>query len=481
MAKKRRKKKKINIFEVIISILLMLTSLILFYFINKMNVLKTSYVIIIGVILLLLYGVLIFKIFRNKTKIFSRVLCYLVSILLIVLYSIGIRYLYVTIDFIENMTGDSKQKQNYSVIVLKDSEYSEISHLNDKKVGFLSTNPNLEMAKKKFDSKTELKYTSEEKNITDLVLGLNNKELDAIVLDTSMLTLLEENQEKIKDNIKVIFDYTIYINRTNKNKKVNVKKDPFVFYISGSDTQTTLSDTDRSDVNIIAVINPKSHKILLVNIPRDVYVQLHGITGTKDKLTHAGLYGIDMSVATIEDLLEININYYAKVSFDTLINSVDVIGGIDITSEVAFTASSYKKCKFSKGTQHVNGACALAFARERKKLAGGDYARGLNQQQVITAMINKLSDPSVLTKYNEILNAIDGSFKTNMTYDEITTLVKSQLSSMSGWSIESTSLGGQGGYDYTYSMGDQKLYVTYPSYESIENAQAKINEVLYNQ
>lgn len=477
---KKKKLKKKNIFGLIISVLLILTSLVLFYFINKLNILETKYLILLGAVLILIYALVLFKILRKKTRKWSRAFFYIISIVLIIVYSIGIKYIATTINFFENLTNGSTEKQTYSVLVLNDSGYEEIGDLSNKSIGFLSTNPNLEQAKSKFNSKTGLTYEEKDENITDLISDLNNKNLDAIVLDNSIVTLLEENQEKFIENTKVIYTYTIYINKINKSKKVDVTKDSFIFYISGSDTRDTISDTDRSDVNIVAVVNPKVHKILLVNIPRDVYVQLHGTNGAKDKLTHAGIYGVDMSVSTIEDFLDISINYYAKVSFATLINSVDVMGGIDINSSVAFTASSNKKCSFSKGTQHVYGECALAFSRERKALSAGDYSRGENQQQVITAMINKLSNPSVLVKYDDILNAIDGSFETNMTYNEITSLIKSQLTSASNWDIESTSIGGNGGYDVTYSMGSQKLYVTYPSEESIENAQAKINEVLYS-
>lgn len=479
--KNKRKVKKKNIFGLIIGILLIVTSLVLFYFINRLNILETKYLIIVGGLLILLYALMLFKIFRKKTRKWSRGIFYLISIILIVIYSMGIKYIGTTINFFEGITGGGREKQVYSVIVTNDSGYNSINDLSNKNIGFLSTNPNIKLAESKLEQKGKISFNKKEENITDLVIDLNNKGVDAMVVDNSIVDLLKEEQSKLMENIKEIYSYTIYINRTNKNKKVNVTKDSFIFYISGSDSRGGISDTDRSDVNILAVINPKVHKILLVNIPRDTYVQLHGIKGAKDKLTHAGIYGVDMSVATLEDFLDININYYAKVGFTTLIKAVDVMGGIDINSTVAFRGRYDEEiCFIKKGTQHVNGSCALVFARERKSFYGGDYARGENQQQVITAMINKLtSDPAILTKYNSILNAINGSFETNMTYNEITSLIKSQVSSMSGWTTESTSIGGTNGYDYTYSMGNQKLYVTYPSEESIENVQAKINEVLY--
>lgn len=475
----RRKTKKKNLFFYIICVLLMSTSLMLFYFITKLNVLETKYLIIIGAIFIIIYGFLMFKLLRKKTRKVPKAIFTIISIFFICVYSLGIRYIATTINFVQNLTSTSIEKQTYSVLVLKDSKYSDINSLQAKNIGFLSTNPNHEKAKAKFDQKTNLQYNEVDESITNLVLGLNKGDVDAVVLDKSIVTLLEENDKKFVENTKEIYTFTIYINRTKrKHKKVDVTKDSFAFYISGSDTRETIADTDRSDVNIIAIVNPKAKKILLVNTPRDYYVTLNGIN-QKDKLTHAGLYGVNTSLATLEDLYDIDINYYAKVSFTTLIRSVDVMGGIEINSPYSFTASSNKNCSFSKGVQYLYGDCALAFSRERKALAGGDYDRGSNQQLIISAMINKMSNPGVLVKYNDILNAINGSFETNMTYDEVTSLVKSQLTNASSWDIQSVNVGGESGMDYTYSMGDTKLYVTYPNYNEIERTQEAINNVLY--
>lgn len=478
MAKKNSKNK--NIFFGMISVLLMSTSFMLFYFLTKLNVLEIKYLIVIGAIFIVIYTFLMFKLLRKKTRKVPKVIFTIISILFICVYSIGIKYIATTINFVQNLTSTSLEKQTYSVLVLKDSEYNDISSLQEKNIGFLSTNPNHEKAKEKFDNKTNLQYNEVDDVITNLILGLNNKNVDAVVLDKSIVTLLNENDKTFTSNTKEIYSFTIYINRNKrKNKKIDATKDSFAFYISGSDTRETISDTDRSDVNIIAIVNPKTKKILLVNTPRDYYVTLHGIN-QKDKLTHAGLYGVNTSLATLEDLYDININYYAKVSFATLIKSVDVMDGIEINSPYSFTAGSEKICRFNKGIQHIYGDCALAFSRERKALKGGDYDRGSNQQLVITAMINKMSNPSVLAKYNDILNAIDGSFETNMTYDEVTSLVKSQLTNASSWTIDSVNVGGENGMDYTYSMGDTKLYVTYPNYDEIERVQKEINKVIYN-
>ena len=266
-----------------------------------------------------------------------------------------------------------------------------------------------------------------------------------------------------------------------KSSSFDITNNPFAVYISGSDSRGKLSDTARSDVNIVAVVNPKTNKILLVSIPRDYYVQLHGTTGVKDKLTHAGIYGVDMSKNTISDLLDTNIDYYLKVGFDTVTDLVDVIGGIDVYSDQVLNLKgrNNKKCDFYIGTNSVDGACALAFARERKSYTSGDRHRGENQQEIITAIIEKISsNPSILVKYKDILKALDSSFETNMSYEDITTLIKEELTSLTKWEVESISLDGTGSSEPTYSMGSQKLYVMIPDETTVNNAKEKINEYL---
>jgi LCP family protein required for cell wall assembly len=228
----------------------------------------------------------------------------------------------------------------------------------------------------------------------------------------------------------------------------------------------------------VAVVRPAEGKILLVSIPRDYYVQLHGTTGTKDKLTHAGIYGINMSKTTIEDLLGISINYTLKVSFDTVIKIVDKIDGIDIDSDTKFTAWTNRSCKFTVGVQHVGSDCALAFARERYAYAAGDRHRGENQQQVIAKLIEKISDPHYLVRWADIMKAAEGSFETNLTYDEITDFARYQLAELKSWKVESISLDGSGAMLPTYSMGSQKLYVMLPYQWTIDNAKSKIAEYL---
>ena len=296
----------------------------------------------------------------------------------------------------------------------------------------------------------------------------------------------EEDTKNTAKEVKIIYTFEIELESENieiANKEIT--KEPFIIYISGSDSRNGIKATARSDVNIVAVVNIEKGKILLVSIPRDTYVQLHDTTGLKDKLTHAGIYGIDMSKTTIEDFLGIIIDYTLKVSFETVVKVVDEVDGIEITSEKEMHLRSEKgeKCDYVVGKQLVNGACALRFARERKSYETGDRHRGENQQQVITSIIGKLSNSKdYVLKLPTILDIASDSFETTLKRDDIMSFIRMQLGNSINWKVESISVDGTGTYEPTYSMGSNRpLYVMIPNPTSVQNAQNKINEYLINE
>ena len=254
----------------------------------------------------------------------------------------------------------------------------------------------------------------------------------------------------------------------------NIKK-PYVIYISGIDTYGDIATTSRSDVNILAVVNPTDKKVLLVTTPRDYYVQLNGITGVKDKLTHAGIYGVDKSKATLEDLYSTKVDYTVRINFSSLLKLVDAVGGITVASDQAFSAGGYN---FVAGPNNLDAKQALAFARERYSFSEGDRQRGKNQQRVIEALISKLSQPQMALKLPAILSATNGAFQTNASRNEINAIIQQQLSGAGGWSTESISVDGTGTSAPTYSMGSQLLYVMIPNYATVEAAKVKINTYL---
>ena len=476
MSKKTKKKqnKKILIISNIILGIYLLISLFLLGIIIKLSVLPLKYILIIlpiYIIFTLLFGFLtIKKNIKSGIKIFIDV----ILSILIIIYSSGLIYLNKTLNFMDKIKAKDYQTEEYYVIVLKDSGYDNVNQI--KEIGIYESNDNyknaLEELHKKIDF-TEKKYN----NYTNAVNNLLNKKVEAVFISSSHKSILEEELDDF-DKIKIIDTTEIKIKNDVKIEDIDVTKESFNIYISGIDIYGNISQVSRSDVNMIATINPRTHEILLTSIPRDYYVRLHGTTGYKDKLTHAGLYGINMSIETLEDLFEINIDYYVRVNFTTLVNLVDAIGGVDITSDKAFTARTNGSCTYVKGKNHLDGKCALAFSRERYAYSEGDRHRVQNQQAVITAILNKaLSSSTLVKKYSSILESMGSSFQTNMPQDKIYSLVNMQLDSMPKWNITSISVNGKDSSNYTYSYSAGKLYVMEPDMSTVVNATNKIKEL----
>ena len=261
-----------------------------------------------------------------------------------------------------------------------------------------------------------------------------------------------------------------------------ITKEPFVVYLSGVDTRGELTEKARSDVNILAVVNPATKRVALINTPRDYYVDLAG-TSSKDKLTHAGLYGVETSMATLGNLYGINVDHYIRINFAGFINIVDALGGVDVYSDQAFTSVGspgyYDPTTFAEGWNHLDGKSALAFARERHAFASGDIQRGINQMKVIDAMLNKIKSPALLMGFSKIMDAASDCFVTDFSQDQISALVRMQLSDFANWDIQSyTVTGSSGTSTQCYSAKGQKLYVMKPDEASVSKAKEMIATVL---
>lgn len=274
---------------------------------------------------------------------------------------------------------------------------------------------------------------------------------------------------------------------SESTQTTDVTTEPFLIYLQGIDTRSgTMPDKSLADVNIIAAVDPAEHKLLLVAIPRDAYIHLHNTSNTalSDKLTHAGsLGGLDLSKATIEDLLGIEIPYYLRVNFNFVEGLVNAIGGITLYSDQStpFTCWTNKNCTFQPGDNFVQGDCALAFARERKTYESGDRHRGENQEQVISRILAKTaSSNTLLSNYSNILSALDGTFQTNFTSSDVTALIRQQLNTLSGWQVETFNIDGTGDNAVTYSYPSQPLYVLHLSPDSLQAAKDKLQHILDN-
>ena len=270
-----------------------------------------------------------------------------------------------------------------------------------------------------------------------------------------------------------------FLSNAEANK---ITKEPFVVYLSGVDTRGDLTDKARSDVNIIAAVNPVTKQVVLINTPRDYYVDLAG-TNSKDKLTHAGLYGVQTSMDTLGNLYGVDVQHYIRINFAGFINIIDALGGVDVYSDQAFTSVGspgyYDPTTFVEGWNHLDGKAALAFARERHAFKTGDVQRGINQMKVIDAMLNKIKSPALLMGFTKILDAVSDSFVTSLSQNQISALVRMQLSDFAEWNIERyTVTGTSGSSTKCYSAKGQKLYVMKPDENSVAKAKEMIAAVM---
>ena len=464
----KKKNSKLNKIFLIISSILLLVLLIM---VTVLNVVPFKYLIILYTIALLFGALIAFLLLKKNSKI-----GYGMSVIFIVTSIILIYFLNTTYNFLSYFNKDNYKTENFLVIVLEDSYYQKLEDLSDKDIGYVKNNiTSIDKALDKINKKINIKNL-EYDNYNLVFDDMLAKKLSSSLIEESNYNVLLEENPNYGDKFRIIDTIKIITKIDNKNTSVNVTKNTFNILISGIDTDGEISSVGRSDVNMILTVNPSTKQVLMTSIPRDYYVRLHGTSGYKDKLTHAGIYGIDMSISTIEDLLDVDINYYFRVNFTTLEKVIDALGGVDVYSKYSFV-SYIGNYKFYEGYNHMNGNEALGFARERKTLPNGDINRAENQQAVIDGIIRKLTDVSVITKYSSILNSLENTFQTNMTNKDITSLIKMQLNDNASWNITSNVLTGTGSSDYTYSYKGQKLYVMIPDDDSVNSTKNLIDKV----
>lgn len=469
-------------FSIIIWIVSIIFMIVLGYFIYSANVLPLKYflaIVIVFVVFLSIHGIFILN---KKTRIWLLIVLNIIAFAFMSVEAFAIIKINETITFLRENLGAHFETNIYNIVVNKESSYNSIEDIKDKTIKTVHDIEDMSEVERKLQEKVSMNVEYEE-NIVDLLLDVaTDKEL-IILVNSGNYDAMIQNDEDYEGKVKVLDTISIVTEVEVDESGLDVTKDPFVVYLSGIDTRSnSLPARSLSDVNIIMAVNPKTKNILMIHVPRDYYVQLHGTTGYKDKLTHSGtLGGIEMSMATIEDLFEIEIPYYARVNFNAVVNLVDAIGGINIYSDVnySFTCWTDHSCKFNPGLNYVGGKCALAFARERHAYDTGDRHRGENQEQVIELVIDKVTSSStIINNYSNILTALDGTFETNLTMDDITNLVKMQIDNMSPWHIESYNVDGTGANLPTYSYPNQNLYVMNPNMETVTEAINRLNVIL---
>lgn len=444
------------------------------------NVVPMKYVVPVVVVLLLLFlGMYYLQLGKRVNKI-NQILGKILIVILAALLGFGNLYLFKTTNTFSKMTGADTQTDVVSVVVMKGSTVEKITDLEGKKIGIINTGDNEVMQKAKANVETDLgksattvEYTSYKTYADDLYAG----KVDAILVNEGSRGLFEDNHPKFDSETKVIKNYTYSKEVKDISKDVNVTKEAFSVYITGIDTYGTISTVSRSDVNMIVTVNPKLHQILLTSIPRDYYVPQPCQGGQTDKLTHSGLWGAECTVETVENYFDVDINYFARVNFSSVVSIVDALGGITVENPVAFTTSD-GHYTYPVGNVDMDGARALRFARERYNLAGGDRDRGKNQMRVITGMINKMISPTIITNYASIMDAIGDTFQTNMTASEMSSLVKMQINDMSGWDIKQISVSGKGNGSAWSPANGFNSWVMEPNKETVDCATALIKKLV---
>lgn len=471
--KKKSNKNNLLGFRKYLCIFIVILSAIVSGLVYFINVFPLEYFLVF-ISLIIIIDLIVIYLILSKGHI-KNVIGGFLALILIVIMTLGINYGLNTMDFLKSFGFSDYKTESYSVLVLSSSKFKSVSDLKNKTIGYLSKDNNEGLSKVVDKIKKKINYKEKiEEDVDSLITSLINEKVDAIVIDDARLDILKEENNEEYNLLKKIGSYSIDVKSEKIGKEVDVTNSSFNIYVSGIDTYGSINKVSRSDVNILITVNPVTKEILLTNIPRDYYVKLHK-NGEYDKLTHAGIYGIDESINTLEDLFDTKINYYVKVNFTSLVDIVDALDGITVTSPYSFV--SQDGYSYVKGDNIIDGKKALSFARERKSFKEGDRTRGENQQRVLTALINKAMSPKIITNYTNLLTSLKGKFVTNISDEDITKLIKMQLKNNSSWTIKSISVNGTDAMDYVYSYNKTKLYVMKPDYETVNNAKEQIKKV----
>lgn len=453
-----------------VSVCLFLVSIILLGLMWFIGILPYEHLLVFAGIVLGIDTILCYFMKRKRrTSIFSTIISFVLMIVMI----LGIIYEINTVAFLSKIGKDGLKKIEYVVLTKAESPYEKLADLKNQKVGAI--NHNVKELTHMLNKKVKLELETYD-DLSALEEKLLDASIEAMIIETSYQSILLEENENWRTAVKEIARFEVEMKEDAFAKSVDVTEEPFNVFISGIDSYGSIDMTSRSDVNMLVTVNPKTHTIALTSIPRDYYVEIVDHAGTNDKLTHAGIYGVDTSVKTVENLLDTSINYYVKVNFSSLEKIVDTLDGVTVQSDADFT--TINGYTFQKGENKVDGAAALAFCRERKAFLTGDRARGKNHQKMIAAIIDKVISPSILIKYNELLNALSGSFKTNLKDDDIIKFVQMQIKENASWNIVNLNLDGKDAMEYTNSYRNAKSYVMIPDKKIVEEVKTKIKEVL---
>lgn len=462
-------------------------SLVFLYFLTELDMVPQKLFFLTTGCLLVLCVLNVVLQFKKIPGIVMMVIGIIVSIVL----GIACVYIYKTTDVVDKISGADEQIDKVVVYVLKEDTAQSIGDAADYTYGILA-----EKGREATDKTLEEINTTIGKQVTTqeyndfftMIDELYAGKVNAIILNEAYLDVITEMEgyEDFPDKVRTLLMTEVKTKVDWENKDdlnidmsqyFTLNDDVFTLYISGIDTYGSVAKTSRSDVNIIAVVNTRTKQVLLLSTPRDYYVPLSISNGVKDKLTHAGIYGINCSKDTLSMIYGLDIQYYFRLNFDGFIKIIDALGGVTVHSDYAFTTRNYN-VNISVGDNKLDGKEALGFARERYALSEGDRQRGKNQMEVIRAVVNQMASSKLLYNYTDVMSAIADCFQTSMPADMINGLVKMQINDMAKWNIVSYSVDGKGTRSTTYSMPNFNAYVMIPDENTIAHAKELIRQVI---
>ena len=408
-------------------------------------------------------------------------------------------YIYKTVSALDTITGVNKDVTKINVYVKEDDPAQKLADASGYTFGILS-----ELDRDNTDQALQQMYyelgsdvqTNEYSGLSELADSLNNGTTGAIILNQAYLDVLDEmdNYSSFSSQLREIASLqveTVVQRKTpqvteatgsttetsdNSSADAAVTDEVYTIYVSGIDTRGEMTASSRSDVNIILTVNTRTKQILMISTPRDYFVPLSISNGVPDKLTHAGIYGVNVSMDTLNMLYDININYYFRLNFAGFEKIIDALGGITVNSDYEFDSQNTKGYHFNKGENHLNGEQALVFTRERYAFKEGDRQRGRDQMAVIQGVVDKATQPAFLKNYLSVMDSLDGCFETNVPYDIIASLVRRQLDEGGSWQVLSYSADGTGDTQKPYSMS-QKAYVMIPDQTTVDKAKTLMKKV----
>ena len=464
--------------KIAISALHLLSIILFSYALLTLALLPTSYSVCIIAINIAIWIPLFIIHTMNKIK---TILTKIIALVCIFLLLIGSLYLVAISNALNTVAGENQKIDVIKVVTNINDPAEDIQDAKEYTFGVQYNNTDADMiraAQTEIEDKIGKSITVKEfASVKDQADAIINKEVNAIIYNDAYTPLIDDTIPEYSAQIKEIFRYEIITDLENSSGELDVTKDPFTVVISGIDQYGDIAFTGRSDVNILFVIDPVSREILLVNTPRDTFLEFPEISnGMNDKLTHAGIYGIDATMNALANFYETDIDFFARINFTSLIDIVDALGGIEVNSEYGFTTSfnSGHIVTINKGSNQLDGVEALAFSRERKNVPGGDFTRGKNQEAVIEAIIEKAISPTIITAAPQILSDVSDCVETNMQTEQIQALIQDQLAEGLSFDITSTSLTGTTGSGFPYSTPSSKVSVVYPDELSRSNISMQI-------